>query len=59
MSVVSVSVTERGRHTARRLPYEHVHGALATTVRGPMEGIPTTAELERFIAEDRRSKTAI
>ena len=33
MSVVSVSVTERGRHTARRLPYEHVHGALATTVR--------------------------
>jgi cobalt-precorrin 5A hydrolase / precorrin-3B C17-methyltransferase len=33
VNVLAVSITERGRETARRLPYEHVHGSLATTVR--------------------------
>ena len=31
--IVSVSVTETGRAAARRLPFEHVHGSAATTVR--------------------------
>src|SRR5262249_1148516 len=33
VTIVCVSITEAGRRTARRLPYEHVHGALANTVR--------------------------
>lgn len=33
MRVLSVSVTEAGRALARRLPYEHVHGGMAETVR--------------------------
>jgi cobalt-precorrin 5A hydrolase / precorrin-3B C17-methyltransferase len=32
-SVLSVSVTETGRARARRLPFEHVHGSAAATVR--------------------------
>ena len=31
--VLSVSVTEAGRARARRLPFEHVHGSAAATVR--------------------------
>lgn len=31
--VLSVSVTEAGRTRARRLPFEHVHGSAAATVR--------------------------
>jgi cobalt-precorrin 5A hydrolase/precorrin-3B C17-methyltransferase len=31
--VLSVSVTEEGRERARRLPFEHVHGSAAATVR--------------------------
>ncbi|MEM9713084.1 MAG: precorrin-3B C(17)-methyltransferase [Actinomycetota bacterium] len=31
--VLSVSITEQGRGLARRLPFEHVHGQLAETVR--------------------------
>jgi cobalt-precorrin 5A hydrolase / cobalt-factor III methyltransferase / precorrin-3B C17-methyltransferase len=40
-SVLSVSVTEAGRARARRLPFEHVHGSAAATVRerwGSVEG---------------------
>lgn len=33
MRVLSVSVTEAGRALAGRLPYEHVHGGMAETVR--------------------------
>ncbi|HMC41524.1 MAG TPA: precorrin-3B C(17)-methyltransferase [Acidimicrobiales bacterium] len=33
MSVLSVSVTERGRELAGRLPYPHRHGDVAATVR--------------------------
>jgi cobalt-precorrin 5A hydrolase/precorrin-3B C17-methyltransferase len=33
VTVVCVSITDAGRRTADRLPYEHVHGALADTVR--------------------------
>ncbi len=33
MQVVSLSLTERGRSLAQRLPYEHVHGTVAGTVR--------------------------
>ena len=33
MNVLSVSVTERGRRLAGRLPYEHVHGEAAATIR--------------------------
>lgn len=33
MNVLSVSITEAGRSMARRLPFEHVHGSLAETVR--------------------------
>ncbi|HEY4401994.1 MAG TPA: precorrin-3B C(17)-methyltransferase [Acidimicrobiia bacterium] len=32
--VLSVSVTEAGRARARRLPFEHIHGSAAATVRG-------------------------
>ncbi len=33
MRVLAVTVTEAGRALAARLPYEHVHGSLAATVR--------------------------
>ena len=33
MSVLAVSLTERGRALAGRLPFEHAHGQLAETVR--------------------------
>ena len=33
MTVLSVSVTERGRELAARLPYPHRHGQAAATVR--------------------------
>ena len=33
MNVLSVSLTERGRRLAERLPFEHVHGRAAETVR--------------------------
>jgi cobalt-precorrin 5A hydrolase/precorrin-3B C17-methyltransferase len=33
VNVLAVSVTEAGRALAARLPYEHVHGSLAETVR--------------------------
>jgi cobalt-precorrin 5A hydrolase/precorrin-3B C17-methyltransferase len=33
LPVLSVSVTEAGRARARRLPFEHVHGSVAATVR--------------------------
>lgn len=33
LKVLAVSVTERGRALAALLPYEHVHGSLAETVR--------------------------
>ncbi len=33
MSVVSVSITEAGRHLADRLPFEHVHGSMGAVVR--------------------------
>jgi hypothetical protein len=31
--VLSVSITHAGARLATRLPYEHAHGAMATTVR--------------------------
>ncbi len=40
--VLSVSVTEAGRARARRLPFEHVHGSAAATVRerwGSVDGV--------------------
>jgi cobalt-precorrin 5A hydrolase / precorrin-3B C17-methyltransferase len=33
MRVLTISVTERGRAMAERLPWEHVHGSAAATVR--------------------------
>lgn len=33
MNVLAISITEAGRRLAERLPYEHVHGAMAATVR--------------------------
>jgi cobalt-precorrin 5A hydrolase/precorrin-3B C17-methyltransferase len=33
MSVVSVSITEAGRHLADRLPFEHVQGSMGAVVR--------------------------
>jgi cobalt-precorrin 5A hydrolase/precorrin-3B C17-methyltransferase len=40
--ILSVSVTEAGRARARRLPFEHVHGSAAATVRerwGSVDGL--------------------
>jgi cobalt-precorrin 5A hydrolase/precorrin-3B C17-methyltransferase len=34
MRVLTISVTARGRAMAERLPWEHVHGSAAATVRG-------------------------
>src|SRR5207245_6477558 len=33
MRVLSVSVTDAGRHLAARLPWEHVHGRAGETIR--------------------------
>lgn len=39
MSVLTISVTERGRALAERLPFEHVHGRAAETVRTRWAGV--------------------
>ncbi len=37
--VLSISVTEAGRDRARRLPFEHVHGSAAATVRDRWDSV--------------------
>lgn len=39
MTVLSVSVTDGGASAARRLPFEHVHGGAAETVRAQWEEV--------------------
>ncbi|MGH8974636.1 MAG: cobalamin biosynthesis protein, partial [Acidimicrobiia bacterium] len=39
MTVLAVSITAAGRALAARLPYEHVHGSLAETVRARFAGV--------------------
>jgi sugar/nucleoside kinase (ribokinase family) len=42
---------ERGMELCAALRRANAAGAMATTVRGPMEGTPTADELERFMAQ--------
>lgn len=39
MNILTVTITEAGRELAGRLPFEHVHGRLATTVRSRWQSV--------------------